>query len=555
MPKRLAITVAGAVSLGSYEAGVLYEITHAIGQHNQDPATSGAEKIFIDVLTGASAGGMTATIAAQKLLYEAGALQGPYVNCFYLPWVADVDLDGLLAMQGDDDPTKSVLSSQLVVDISRRYLTQRYQSHMDPPRDRHPACADRLYLGLALANLNGLDYGLQLRSGSPFIYTRFQDKLVTSFDPNDPTDDTLDFWDPLRNAAVSCGAFPFAFRVVDVIRHAIEYQDEKNLISKIAPTQAFTYTDGGTFQNEPIGLAKDLVDKIDNHLDVDNRFYLFVAPRAKGSTASSDFSASMADFRETAVQLVGAVYGQATFQDWITAEQVNQQVAVFNKRASELHAAFIGDAAVVNQRAQILQTAADQLLPALFPNAPAAAPGQPAPETKEQARSRLRKQFDADYNSLPAGVRDTWIDSILTLEKAANLSDRDEMTIFGITADTTELASTELWAFSGFFDRSYRDHDYDIGRRKAQNFLNDPGALGPIRYTAEPINPIDPALNGLKLEDMDHDVRTTVRDRLRDRAHEIMKEAGIDPFLVGGAVREAIDLAFIKPQLDKLLKL
>jgi hypothetical protein len=34
MPKRLAITIAGAVSLCSYEAGVLYEVLDAIHQHN-----------------------------------------------------------------------------------------------------------------------------------------------------------------------------------------------------------------------------------------------------------------------------------------------------------------------------------------------------------------------------------------------------------------------------------------------------------------------------------------------------------------------------------------
>ena len=65
MSKKLAITISGAVSLGSYEAGVLYEVITAIGQHNQDPHTSEDERIYIDVLTGASAGGMTAAIAAQ----------------------------------------------------------------------------------------------------------------------------------------------------------------------------------------------------------------------------------------------------------------------------------------------------------------------------------------------------------------------------------------------------------------------------------------------------------------------------------------------------------
>jgi predicted acylesterase/phospholipase RssA len=66
MPKRLAITIAGAVSLGSYEAGVLYEVLDAIHQHNAADGVTDDEKILIDVMTGASAGAMTAAIVAQN---------------------------------------------------------------------------------------------------------------------------------------------------------------------------------------------------------------------------------------------------------------------------------------------------------------------------------------------------------------------------------------------------------------------------------------------------------------------------------------------------------
>src|SRR5438132_121670 len=192
MPKRLAITIAGAVSLGSYEAGVLYEIVEAIGQHNQS-AASEDDKIYIDVLTGASAGGMTATIATQKLMLEADALSGAYSNAFYRPWVADVNLEGLLALHGNDDPLKSILSSEHVIDISKRYLTARYQSHVDPPRKRHAAAANRIRLGLALANLNGIDYGLPLRPQGKFVYTRHQDELTTWIDKGVAADDAFDF--------------------------------------------------------------------------------------------------------------------------------------------------------------------------------------------------------------------------------------------------------------------------------------------------------------------------------------------------------------------------
>jgi hypothetical protein len=51
MSKRLAITISGAVSLGSYEVGVLYEICEALRQHNEDSETiaNPADRIEIDV--------------------------------------------------------------------------------------------------------------------------------------------------------------------------------------------------------------------------------------------------------------------------------------------------------------------------------------------------------------------------------------------------------------------------------------------------------------------------------------------------------------------------
>jgi predicted acylesterase/phospholipase RssA len=92
MSKRLAITISGAVSLGSYEAGVLYEVCESLRQHNINPETlaNPDERIEIDVLTGASAGGMTAVIVAQNLLYAGGSLAEPQSNPFYNPWVPDL---------------------------------------------------------------------------------------------------------------------------------------------------------------------------------------------------------------------------------------------------------------------------------------------------------------------------------------------------------------------------------------------------------------------------------------------------------------------------------
>jgi hypothetical protein len=63
------------------------------------------------------------------------------------------------------------------------------------------------------------------------------------------------------------------------------------------------------------------------------------------------------------------------------------------------------------------------------------------------------------------------VDSILVLELAAELSSKDEMTIYGITAKEEELFGHSFFAFRGFFDIQFRHHDYNVGREKAQEFL------------------------------------------------------------------------------------
>ena len=40
----------------------------------------------------------------------------------------------------------------------------------------------------------------------------------------------------------------------------------------------FAYTDGGVLQNQPLGMAKNLVDLNHHHQHQENRFYLFVSP-------------------------------------------------------------------------------------------------------------------------------------------------------------------------------------------------------------------------------------------------------------------------------------
>src|SRR6202023_1207767 len=207
MPKRLAITVAGAVSLGSFEAGVMYEIISAIKQHNTDPSTSAADRIEIDVLTGASAGGMTAAIATQKLLFDGPSLDNAYDNSLYRPWVVEIGIDGLLNLNPEEKATESIFSSDEIDRISKIHLLGRYNGGQHAI-SKHPAAANAIKLGLAMSNLNGVDYRHLLNPSGSFVYTRYQDKVFADLNSSGASD-SLAVWEPLRAAAVACGAFPF----------------------------------------------------------------------------------------------------------------------------------------------------------------------------------------------------------------------------------------------------------------------------------------------------------------------------------------------------------
>ena len=173
MPYRLAVTIAGAVSLGSFEAGVLFELLDALAQHNQ--AAPPASRIALDVLTGASAGGMTAAIAAQTMLYAWPAVTDPYDNPFYNAWVAGVDIQGLLPLTVQESAGMSVFSSDFVQGVAQRFLLGRYSQLPPPQSTPHVEKVHRVILGdLNRISLNklrrllpGREKGLHAEADTP----------------------------------------------------------------------------------------------------------------------------------------------------------------------------------------------------------------------------------------------------------------------------------------------------------------------------------------------------------------------------------------------------
>ncbi|MFN5972794.1 MAG: patatin-like phospholipase family protein [Microcystis sp.] len=356
MSKKLAVVISGAVSLGSFEAGVIYEVLEAIARHNEslsENSENDENRIEIDVITGASAGGMTACILAQNLLYDDGSLREPYENSLYKAWVEKVDIVPLLKVAKEDQHI-SLLNKGVVERIAAELL----QDKEEPKRTKHPAASSKIQIGVAMSNLNGFNYQVKTSQNQTFAYTRFKDQFVCSVRreengdavlkekklEDDTWEDSRDIkWSDLREAGISSGAFPLAFPMRSIFRVGegkFSTRDSKNKNDENPDSVHkgnYLYTDGGVFENEPVGMARALVDQAQEKEDNVTRYYLLVKPGER--KASEDpFLNQEQNLLTTAIALFGAIFQQAQFQDWIMKE-IDSPLLTITSNDSEL----IGD--------------------------------------------------------------------------------------------------------------------------------------------------------------------------------------------------------------------
>jgi hypothetical protein len=450
--------------------------------------------------------------------------------------------------------------------IAKTYLTGRYATTPPPPPQPHPAlpASGKLQIGLSLSNLSGVDYARNTSSGGQFTFTDHEDQMVRAL--SIATDDRLDRWEELRAAAVACGAFPVAFRVQDLLRNIVDYASSSYLVQSLwggAPSRYFTYTDGGVFQNQPLGMAKNLVETIPGgHLDADQRGYLFIAPQPKSSEnipyttdpnadPAKAFGSANANYKALLGRLTESIFGQSEFQDWVMAENVNDKLSLLDARAAQLQGLFLSGA--INAAESNPVSAA--LLPRFFQ----AGNAMTSTETAQMnaARAQLKYQYSQEYARFGADQHsaDAWLDAVLVLELAAGLHEKEEMLIYDFVANTKLLAGYALQAFAGFFDLAYRKHDYDYGRSVGQQQLaaykNQPGSVfANLHWTPKAIDPIDPNLNDLDISKVDKSKRQQVYQQIQQAANDLLQELNVN--LV---VRKALMLFFINGQIKKLLAL
>lgn len=162
----LGINMAGAVSAGAYTAGVLDFLIQALEEwykaKGQAAAVVPMHNVSLDVFSGASAGGMCAAIASAMVQGDFVHIDDPAnaatvntTNKFYESWVNKIDIEPLL---GTDDlapnrPVVSLLDSTIIDQIADYAI-------VPTPGTGRPYISPSLNLFLTLTNVRGVPFSL-----------------------------------------------------------------------------------------------------------------------------------------------------------------------------------------------------------------------------------------------------------------------------------------------------------------------------------------------------------------------------------------------------------
>jgi Patatin-like phospholipase len=309
----IGLVMAGAVSAGAYTGGTIDFLLQALDAwHDAKARTDGdapPHAVRLKVATGASAGGMTAGMFATTLrenvppITATATAADMAANKFYDAWVTQVSIEKLLAggdLAGHERPVQSFLDSSVLKTIADRM----FAAHPGNTRPTRAYVADPFVVAVTLTNLRGVPYEINFQGlagprmpytmrlhadfltfavGSPRPPSRTEmftptDKAI----PLDPTRLGQDQWPTLATAALATGAFPFGLAPQTLTQTADQYdnrlwyhpyvrtKDGQTQFGFYEPLAAamgvepdfpyeFTCVDGGTIDNEPIGLARELL--------------------------------------------------------------------------------------------------------------------------------------------------------------------------------------------------------------------------------------------------------------------------------------------------------
>lgn len=436
-PFRIGICMAGAVSAGAYTAGVMDFLLEALDtwERKRGEANVPSHRVQIPIMGGASAGGMTALLAASTLNNPITPVEVPVPNQLldehpenklYHSWVDLTGKDMFPKMLDTSDISSgkviSLLNSQFIDEVADKML--RANADQWKPMPKYFESPVKVFV--TLSNLEGYNYNVD------FLSARKKDKYNMSvhndyacFEVADDGKTSSKGWMPLnfqtgvslataREAAMATGAFPLGLRARTLTRDASHINEigwlkdvfHKNPLPP-GPKKSL-HVDGGMINNEPFEKVRDLLDDI----TVTNDPETFAALENR-ETLLFEMNSRYATFENT-VLMIDPFPGK----DSPTFDFADDLLAVAGKTLSAM-------------------TAQMRAKPADY-------------------RSAMETDDASQFLISPS--------RLLTDENGEVLKE-----LFGEEA----IACGTLAGFGGFLSKEFRIHDYYLGRHNCEVFLRD----------------------------------------------------------------------------------
>ena len=456
------MTISGAVSLGAYEAGALAALLTAVQATCADQTDP---PLRVDAIGGASAGSITAVLAARVLL---GGVDP--IDTMQSAWVDRARLSSMFRGAWFGSPLNIKNNLTLTEDL--------FDPAHDSPERRQLA---DISVSLALSNLRGLDYGISRLSSDGRRKTGVASHTIHAatyldwqkylFAHNPPGLDQFrkpKGASPL-NYALASGSNEFGFAPYWLNRARKTYRDN-GLSNYPTESEGFWFTDGGTVDNEPLGRTIDLTADLDapgSSQSADfRRLHLLIHPHPSAPAPSSSKAWAGDQNRPywTSVLLRGLSQQryQSLYADMDRAEKVNSRILWMHElvdrikelvpereqpRWQEELEAYVGE--VDSDKAKMRKTVSR--------------PAKPVPVEATSFEDALWSALSRASGT--AGKTVIGIEAVSPLL----LIRPDDKT----TKVEDLLAGELLGAFGGFLDMALRQSDFLLGYQSMRTWLRD----------------------------------------------------------------------------------
>ena len=461
------MTISGAISLGAYEAGALAALLTAVQANCADQTDP---PLRVDAIGGASAGSITAVLAARILL---GGVDP--IDTMQAAWVDRARLSSMFRGAWFGSPLNIKNNLKLTEDL--------FDPAHDSPERRQMA---DVRVSLAISNLRGLDYGISRLSSDgkrktgvashtihAATYLDWQKYLFAHDPPRLDQFRTPRGASPL-NYALASGSNEFGFAPYWLDRASRPYRDA-GLSNYPTDSKGFWFTDGGTVDNEPLGRTIDLTAEVDAPATTQSsdfrRLHLLIHPHPVAPAPSQSKAWANDQNRPywSSVLLRGLSQQryQSLYADMDRAEKVNSHILWMQELVDKIKE-LVPESEQPRWQEE-LETYVGQV---------------------DSDKTNMRKSVNRSANPVPVEAR-SFEDALWSaLARASGIAGKkvigiesvSPLLLIGHGDKTTKvedlLAGELLGAFGGFLDIALRQSDFLLGYQSMRIWLKD----GLIRY-------------------------------------------------------------------------